>query len=185
MTGDEEAKTCTTCTKILPLSWFPMRSDTKRPNSQCRDCISARHSAYYQDNREKCAALVKRNYDTVGRFRRDGITQEMYDEALREQDGKCKLCGASEPGGKGVWHIDHTHDPGRTTQNGRFNQTSDPTLFRGLLCHRCNVSLGHYEMLVDRIGEAKLMRYLHPERLVEPTMPPTAEMVDELLDGFH
>ncbi len=158
-----EERVCLTCHKLKPPSEFYERTDGAQSNV-CKECRAIQNADHYERTKDRHAGLVKLRYDTYGRFRRYGITQEMYEAALREQDGKCKLCGAEEPGGKGVWHIDHAHDPGRTTQNGRFNQTDDASLFRGLLCHRCNVSLGHHELLVERIGEDRLMRYLHPER---------------------
>ena len=154
---------CNTCGEDKPETEFYLRSDSGKPRGDCKKCNNSKSLAYYGAHTEQHAAAMSARYRTHGRFRRYGITQERYEQALREQDGNCKLCGVSEPGGKGVWHIDHAHDPGKTTvSNGGFNQTDDPSLFRGLLCHRCNISLGHYELLVERIGEDKLMRYLHP-----------------------
>ena len=156
-------KRCRTCSQVKPTSGFYARKDS--PDglmSQCKECRLVASNEHYRSNKPQHAATVKARYDTFGRFRRYGITQERYEQALREQDGNCALCGVDDPGGKGVWHIDHAHDPARSTATtAGFNQTDDPTLFRGLLCHRCNISLGHYEQLRDRIGIEAIRRYLN------------------------
>jgi hypothetical protein len=59
---------------------------------------------------------------------------------LEKQGNKCGICGRLEPLGKGGWHLDHDHITGR---------------IRGLLCHHCNVGLGHFgdsqEMLLRAV----------------------------------
>lgn len=155
-----ETKVCIQCGRELAVDEFYIRTDTGTHRGECRDCIKRETARRYLANKPHHAALVARRYRTFGRFRRYGITQQIYNSALERQDGKCALCGVSEPGGKGVWHIDHAHEDGKTTQNGRFNQTDDPTLFRGLLCARCNISIGHYEALVDELGYSRLHQYL-------------------------
>lgn len=57
-----------------------------------------------------------------------GITPEDYEVLLAVQDGRCAICRALEPGGKGGWHVDHCHDS---------------KAIRGLLCHFCNIMLGN------------------------------------------
>ena len=58
-----------------------------------------------------------------------GITVEQYDALLAAQGGHCALCPATEPGaGRKRWNIDHDHVTGKV---------------RGLLCHFCNLLLGH------------------------------------------
>jgi len=69
----------------------------------------------------RCAKL-RRNY---------GITLAEYDEMLEAQGGRCKIeaCRTDVPGGHGRFHVDHNHETGK---------------IRGLLCHRCNIGLGHF-----------------------------------------
>ena len=63
---------------------------------------------------------------------RYGITVDDFDRMLRDQDGKCAICGTTEPGGRrGVFAVDHDHQTGRV---------------RGLLCFPCNRRLGVLEM---------------------------------------
>jgi len=75
------------------------------------------------------------------------LTQEQYDVLLAAQGGHCGLCPATEAGGKGGWHVDHDHAccPGKR---------SCGECTRGLLCHRCNMLLGHAEDSVERLEAA-------------------------------
>lgn len=59
---------------------------------------------------------------------RYGLTIEQFDEMVEKQGGLCAIC-SSPP--KGRWkrlHVDHDHVTGKV---------------RGLLCHACNILLGH------------------------------------------
>ena len=57
---------------------------------------------------------------------RYGIDQEEYDALLKEQGYKCKICDAKHTGHKPLC-VDHCHNSTRV---------------RGLLCKKCNTSLG-------------------------------------------
>jgi recombination endonuclease VII len=46
-------------------------------------------------------------------------------KAMESFQGRCECCGSKEPEGRGDFHIDHKNDK-----------------FRGILCSRCNTSLG-------------------------------------------
>lgn len=168
-----ETKECITCHQVLPVSGFHHRAckGGTKPIGECKTCRLSRSQKRYRENVERHREQVKKRYDEFGRFERYGITAEIYEKALSDQGGKCKLCGTYAPGGKGVWHIDHRHPTGEsfgrkasyTFKTGTIEQ------FRGLLCHRCNVSLGHFESLIDRIGLHAIADYLdldinpHPE----------------------
>lgn len=71
-------------------------------------------------------------------LRRYGLTKEEADE-IKAQG--CAICGRTEaPGrwGNGM-HIDHDHTTG---------------IVRGVLCHGCNVSLGHFQDDPDLLEQA-------------------------------
>jgi hypothetical protein len=77
------------------------------------------------------------------RYGRHGLTEEQYAELLKAQGGKCAICGTRDPGGQGArrshgWHVDHDHAccPTGTLPCGKC--------IRGLLCHNCNIGLGHF-----------------------------------------
>jgi recombination endonuclease VII len=90
-------------------------------------------SAYYAANKDKWVAHYETNKVELAakqRLRRFGISQEQYDRFLTAQNSSCAICHSTEPGGTGFsFHIDHCHSSGKV---------------RGLLCHHCNVGLGHF-----------------------------------------
>lgn len=71
---------------------------------------------------------------TLGRH---GLTKKAFAELLEAQGGKCANpgCGATEPGGRAEWHVDHDH----SHCNKKW---SCGECIRGLLCQRCNIGLG-------------------------------------------
>lgn len=53
-----------------------------------------------------------------------------FDRMLKEQDGKCAICGEADPKGRGGFHVDHCHETGKV---------------RGILCHNCNLGIGNLQ----------------------------------------
>lgn len=84
------------------------------------------------------------------RLKRYGLTEDQYQSLLLDQHGLCKVC--EEP--LGVVHIDHDHDTGAV---------------RGLLCHTCNVGMGHLK------DDPRLLRkaaeYLEQSPSIVATVP--------------
>jgi Recombination endonuclease VII len=73
-------------------------------------------------------------------LRTRGLTESRYQQMLASQGGQCAICGATEPGGRGTWSVDHDHrccpqHPSRTTPWCGH-------CVRGLLCMACNVGIG-------------------------------------------
>ena len=87
--------------------------------------------------------LNRRNKDLAkeGTWRRKyGLTREGYNKLLEEQDNKCSICGAEEPGGKNIYfHVDHCHAKGHV---------------RGLLCGTCNQGLGNFKDKIENLESA-------------------------------
>ena len=67
--------------------------------------------------------------------RRYGMEVEEYVSMCNEQQGACAICREFTP----RLCVDHNHETGKV---------------RGLLCHRCNVALGHFNDDVQRIADA-------------------------------
>lgn len=59
-------------------------------------------------------------------FKRYGLTKEGYQEKVKKQNNKCSICKEELISPK----VDHCHKTGKV---------------RDLLCHTCNVHLGHVE----------------------------------------
>ena len=119
-------KKCKKCGEEKPLEEYNKHPQTKdRLRTDCKQCQA----------KANADLNLKRNY---------GITLEDYDRMLEEQEGKCKICGTTEPNGKGRFHVDHNHD----TQE-----------VRGLLCHNCNRGIGYLRDDVSII--LKALEYLN------------------------
>lgn len=72
-----------------------------------------------------------------------GMTLDQFESMLQSQGGRCKSCQTDKPGGRGAFHVDHCHQTGR---------------IRGLLCHKCNVTLGNAGDSIEWL--MSLVRYL-------------------------
>lgn len=96
-----------------------------------------RQRAYERDPQVNRKANLKAKF---------GITIEQYDEMLAAQDGKCAVCGTTEPGGRWgtAFMVDHDHAccPG---------PKSCGQCIRKLLCADCNVGLGAFHDDPDRL----------------------------------
>lgn len=85
-----------------------------------------------QEYQRDIRALKPRYWVGSGLKRFFGITREQYDEMLAKQSGGCAICRQTEIEASGrdrLLSVDHRH--------------SDSEI-RGLLCHGCNVSIGHF-----------------------------------------
>ena len=118
----------------------------------CKQCHSEYMRAYYAADPERKirhAVLTNRwmrdnperfaRANRAGKIRRSyGITQEVADQTLVAQNGRCAICrhtlDASNPP-----KIDHCHATG---------------VFRGILCQRCNAGLGLFHDKVEWLERA-------------------------------
>ena len=73
------------------------------------------------------------------KLRQHGLTPEMFDAMLSQQNGVCAICGAASSGRWGTLAVDHDHETGRV---------------RGLLCSRCNTAIGLFGDDPARMDEA-------------------------------
>ena len=86
---------------------------------------------------------VARAYDRrVDNLKRNYLwTPSIYEHVLMMQGGCCAICGRTDSGNKRFEYfvVDHDHETGDT---------------RGLLCHPCNVLLGHAKDSVHLLNKA-------------------------------
>jgi Recombination endonuclease VII len=85
----------------------------------------------YRDKNRHHKARYDRRYNY-------GVTEDEFKILIDNQLNKCLLCCA-EFGKDNKPHVDHDHDK---------------KLVRGLLCHSCNVGLGHFKDNVDTLQRA-------------------------------
>lgn len=92
----------------------------------CRPCRNEYERKYRKE----------RGRQKIRRLNDKGITQEQHDAMLAAQGGVCAICESDYPGVY-TWHIDHDHSccPGTKACGD---------CFRGLLCAKCNRSLGGF-----------------------------------------
>lgn len=131
---------CRLCQFFKPLKEFSPSGIERR---ECRPCGQERKRAWTQGaGREKHLAIKKRHQLK----KLYNLTPEQFETMLKAQGGRCAICEADEPGGRGTWHVDHDHESG---------------LVRALLCWQCNRRLGMLENmgLWRELAEAYLRRH--------------------------
>jgi hypothetical protein len=145
---------CTECVLARSQSWYQGNQEyataqAREYSRNNREKINARnrtdkHRASMRQYRAKNSARINeqmralrasdrerfRRYDRKRRLIKLGATLEEYEALLEAQGGVCAIC-QGPPNGKDpdIYHIDHDHETG---------------VLRGLLCHSCNTSLGHF-----------------------------------------
>jgi len=130
-------KLCPACEKNLPWSEFHRCSSTVHGyQNRCKKCNYERHNAWRLQNLDKMAKDRKdrykadpERYKDYTRKKNYGLLPGEYAQMLANQKGGCAICSVENPGGRGGFHVDHCHETG---------------VIRGLLCHSCNVALGHF-----------------------------------------
>lgn len=130
---------CSLCQEAKPTDRFPSRINLQN-GGQPRTCVECR-STQLQEWRSRIggAQRTRNTSETAARGRKrralrfyHGIDISVYDDLLRAQDGKCAICHKPPTGMNhrtNTLHVDHDHATGKV---------------RGLLCHFCNVGIGHF-----------------------------------------
>lgn len=135
-----EYKKCAVCKVEKLLSDFaPHRSTRDKFEATCKACKNISAKLWRTNNPDRARSNdLKKKY---------GITLEQKLSLLASQGNKCAACGATEHDGKypGIhgWHIDHDHET---------------DVIRGILCSRCNLTLGNAQENIERL--ASLILYL-------------------------
>lgn len=172
-------KRCVKCGDVKPFdAFYRMKGMRDGYRNDCTACNLAakaeRHRKNPEPARERVRAWQAANPDKVranderarlsGRKaannrrshlkRNYGITPEIYEEMLTAQGGGCAICHRP-PRDDISLHVDHDHETGAV---------------RGLLCFRCNNSLGDLED--DRVLVVSAADYLdrHDAETVELTV---------------
>jgi len=161
-------KTCSKCTRTLPLSEY--RTQKTSPDGlryECKDCQKQYMATWRSENRQRMRDHEARRRATMSeeekarkreldlaRYHADpsvardkilrkkyGISQAEYDAMLEKQGGVCRICGGTN--GPRILHVDHHHGTGAV---------------RGLLCTNCNTGLGMFQDNPNFLSQA--MTYL-------------------------
>ena len=130
-------KECTACKQILPITDFYKshisNAGTQIYKPKCKVCenniTKARYANLTTEERKSyySKSNAKKDYHKDYRLKtKYGITLNQFNEMYEQQNGCCSICNTYVPDNKIV--VDHHHKSG---------------IVRKLLCHNCNVVLGH------------------------------------------
>lgn len=137
-------KTCTKCRVEKSTDQYSVSRQGKNGpvyRSNCKDCQAKSARQWFADNSER-ANENRRRWNLENLY---GLTVEGYDQMLANQGGVCAICGNGEPTAHGRTGtqfrlaVDHDHETGRV---------------RGLLCQKCNRSIGLLDDDVDLLKRA-------------------------------
>jgi hypothetical protein len=112
--------------------FYVNRSRVRGFSYWCKLCVQEDYAEKHPTKPRPPRTVTAREYDPIkGREywlrHAYGMSLEDWQDMFDRQDGKCAICGTTEPGGKGTFHTDHDHDTG---------------VVRGLLCQTCNQAIG-------------------------------------------
>ena len=109
---------------------------SKEYYQQNKETVKARSRKYYYEHLEERRAFQTEHRKNNPRQckannvkSKFGISLEEYEQRLKDQDYKCKICKVEIPLGKDS-HLDHCHRTGK---------------LRGFLCKDCNKGLGIFK----------------------------------------
>lgn len=140
-------KFCNKCKLTLDTNFFGKDKGTRdKLTTSCKKCRNKYNTEYRKNNPEFIKKINEANrerrkkyYSCPERKRKYkdrnlrytfGISIEQYEEMLRLQNGKCKICGNLKGSNfHDYLSVDHCHKSGK---------------IRGLLCGQCNVGLGSF-----------------------------------------
>lgn len=108
--------------------------------SYCRPCNTERARAWALANPDR----ARRNSRDAQYKRKYGISLDEYETLAALQDFKCRLCEQENP--ERLLVVDHCHSTGAV---------------RGLLCDKCNVSIGRLGDTIESIE--KVLAYMKGE----------------------
>lgn len=128
----EPDRQCAKCREVKPAQRFHRRGP--RRTIVCASCRAAMRPSRAGRPDLQGDPIKAKNQTLVRRY---GITLEQYDLMLEAQNYCCAICAKPHNAPRPL-SVDHCHRTGRV---------------RGLLCTRCNVALGHYEMIKEGAEE--------------------------------
>lgn len=137
-------KRCYACaTEKEDRDFYPNKAKKDGLSTECKTCSRSKASKYHHTNTSKV-----RNSN---RLRRYGVDEKTYLSMLVQQDNKCCICkqsAADSP--KGILFVDHCHSSGKV---------------RGLLCHHCNLVIGHAKDSIDTLEQSIVYLRKHNEEI--------------------
>ena len=134
----DPTKVCTKCEAAKPVTEYHKNAKNKDGLTYyCKSCVCITNKERYESDPDRKKKRAKWYRPEAARndhlLRTFGLTAEQYNTMSKSQGGVCKICGCAETAlYKGTVRnlaIDHCHDTGKV---------------RGLLCQKCNTSIGRF-----------------------------------------
>lgn len=145
-TDPATVKRCPRCGIEKPvLAEFYWTKKSPKPLPYCKPCQNAALTEWRRAHPER-VAQVSRDFNDRKLY---GVESGTRDRMLREQDGRCAICGASQAVLRRSLHIDHDAATG---------------VIRDLLCHGCNTGLGAFAHRPDLLRAAADYMVRHTSR---------------------
>jgi hypothetical protein len=118
----------------------------RRHRAKQGDGYNAKHRVearkWRSQNQEKCREYARKyrandpdKVRSINLKKKYGITLAQFNERFLSQASRCAICKGVSSTGKN-WHVDHCHQTGK---------------IRGILCHPCNLMIGHARDKVDTL----------------------------------
>lgn len=169
MSPDRQPMAEETCGK-----WMPRKNTTcaRRPGHGgfCSTSENMAHRREYRrEHPHRQSPESKKKSKRKSRLAAYGLTQEKFDQLLEAQGHACGMCHRPFMDGQLI-HVDHDHAccPDNCRSCGKC--------VRGLLCHACNVALGHienrYALARAYLGDSPLWETAPPEPRPRPARRP-------------
>ena len=130
-------KHCYAClTEKEHSAFYPNKAKKDGLSTECKDCSRSKALKYHHANGDK----VRESF----RLRKYGLTPETFNELVVDQDNSCAICQThADEASRGRLFVDHCHSSGKV---------------RGLLCHSCNLVIGHAKDNIETL--TKSINYL-------------------------
>lgn len=120
---------CKDCGRCFTKDSNPLRGVIKDNGRYCLKCGEFKDNGDFFFKKGKPRSICKKCYgdsDNNSRFSNRGVTRQVFDDMIKNQLGKCAICGKILDSPKKSF-IDHDHRSG---------------VIRGILCPSCNTMIG-------------------------------------------
>lgn len=127
---------CSMCNEFKNFEYFDVQKDkTTGYRSRCKICRNKEHKRRYKLEHVRRSAQESswRNQGIVG------MTVELYDQMLKDQNYRCTICQKTEKENKKRLAVDHNHTTGKVG---------------ALICDFCNNGLGRFNDDLDLMYNA-------------------------------
>lgn len=104
----------------------------------CTECGASFTTVKRNEYRKQCGSCHYERYRLIKLSKKYGITIDQYLDMHAAQGGCCAVCGIHESELPKRLHVDHDHDC--CPIGGSCGEC-----VRGLLCAKCNTSMGQFE----------------------------------------